>query len=77
MLASCSATQPLVQTELVEVTKRVIVPVPSELTEPCKVRVPSLDKELTYGDVVTYSVEVLGTLEECNLKLEKIRGLQE
>ena len=64
------------QTEIVTETVRVVVPVPKELTEPCLVRVLPLDNKLTYGDVVTYSVEVLGTLEICNEQLEKIRGLQ-
>lgn len=68
--------EPLVRTELVEVTKRVIVPVPKELTEPCLVTVPPLDGRLNYGDVVTYAVEVLGTLESCNKKLQVIRGLK-
>ena len=66
---------PVVQTEIVKETVRVVVPVPKELTEPCLVRVLPLDNKLTYGDVVTYSVEVLGTLEECNQKLESIRKL--
>ena len=67
------------RTEIVTVPKPYMVKIPTELTERCRVS-DSLDADsdnvITYGDVVSYSVELLGTVEECNEKLDAIRELQ-
>ena len=55
---------------------------------PCKVPViggfpdgsgdpDSRDKTLTYGDVVEYSIELMGTVESCNEQLKQIKELNE
>jgi len=64
-----------VRVETITVPYRVIVPVPQELTDPCNMPSFPSGNALTYGDVVEYLVEVIGTVTECNTKLDKIRGL--
>lgn len=77
MLSACSATQPLVQTEIIEVPVRVYVPIPEELLEPCRVPVVFGDNSLTYGDVVDYSLAVTGSLNTCNRQIEGIKQIME
>ena len=72
LLAGC-ARQPLVRTEIVEVPIRVLVPVPLEMTERCNIPALPSNKAVTYGDIITHLVEVYGTVEECNAKLQAIR----
>lgn len=65
--------------EIVEVPVEAIVKLPEELTSACEMPLlpPISDNGITYGDVVSYSVGLQGTVEECNRKLESIRALQE
>lgn len=74
-LSACSATEPLIRTEIVEVPIRVLVPIPLELTDPCGDSLYLPDNELTYGDVVTYAVQLQGVVEICNKQLTIIREL--
>lgn len=66
--------------EIVEVPTPYMVEIPEELTEDCEMP-RNLDHDadnvITYGDVVTYSVGLQGTVRECNSKLKQIRELQE
>ena len=63
--------------EIVEVPgPRVVVPVDQALTK--QVLPPqglSTDNEITYGDVVSYLVQSLGAVEQCNGQLKAIREL--
>ena len=65
--------------EIVEVPTPYMVKIPTELTGRCEMP-SSLDMDadnvITYGDVVSYSVGLQGTVRECNSKLDKIRELQ-
>jgi len=75
VLSGCSLQEPLVRTEILEVPTMVVVPVPEILTRPCGGPILSKDNELTYGDVVAYSLDIMGALELCNEKLLSIREL--
>lgn len=54
------------------------VPLPEGTTAPCLVPMPPLNAEglLEYTAILPYVVEVLGILEECNIKLSEIKKLQ-
>ena len=76
MLVACSAQEPLVQIQKVEVPVRVYAPVPEELTTPC--RVPEFPEGVvTYGDVIDHDLETMGAVESCNGKLRAIKELQD
>ena len=65
------------RTEIREVRVRQFVPLDEGLTKPCTIPVFSEDTEITYGDVVTYSVQLMGIVEECNKRLAAIRVLED
>lgn len=66
------------RTEVRTVPKLEYIALPTETTERCLVPMPPLNAqgELTYEVLPPYVAEVLGILEECNIKLETIKGLQ-
>lgn len=66
------------RTETRTVPKLEFVPLPDAATAPCLVSLPPLDSSgsLPYEELPAYTARVLGTLEECNEKLEAIRKLQ-
>lgn len=65
------------RTEVRTVPELEFIPVPQEAVSPCLVPSPPLNAkgEIEYVDVPPYAVEVLGILEECNIKLEELREL--
>ena len=65
------------QQEIREVLVPTYISLDSELTSPCQIPTFPTDKEITYGDVVTHSVEMMGSVEECNARFTAIRQLQD
>jgi hypothetical protein len=59
------------------VTKLEFVPVPDPLTEPCLAPLPPLtdDGNFFFHKLPGYTISVLGALEECNLRMQKLREL--
>lgn len=65
------------RTETVTIPKLEFVPIPDSITEYCLVPMPPQDEDgrIRYKDVPAWTVEVLGMLEDCNIKLESIENL--
>lgn len=67
------------RTEVKVVTKLEYIPVPPALTLPCLVPLPPRDTAgtLRYEDVPEYTGQVLGVLEQCNIRLACIQDLMD
>jgi hypothetical protein len=78
VLHGCSSKLPVTRIETRTVPKLEYIPVPDSATATCLVPLPPLNArgELPYELLPAYLAEVLGTLESCNIQLEKIEELQ-
>ena len=81
ILVGCGSTPKYNKLDFQE-TKTVIQRVPEELTEPCTPKKPPVKEEYLKlkphereAAMTDYSVSLLGTIKECNGRMEKIRKL--
>lgn len=65
------------RTEIREVPRLEFVPVPESLTERCFAPLPPVDDDgrLYFEQLPGYAVEILGVLQECNIKMQQIEEL--
>lgn len=81
ILVGCGSTPKYNKLDFQE-TKTVIQRVPEELTEPCTPKKPPVKEEYLKlkphereAAMTDYSISLLGTIKECNGRMQKIRNL--